>query len=119
MQAYQHIYLGFLYGLLALKSVLVDDFASLAGGAIGDVALPRMTPLETGLFWGGKALYAAYFVAAPLAFSPHGWRAVLALWLIAESLTGWMLALMFQVGRLRRDELLYIHLLSQWLSSRI
>ena len=97
MQAYQHIYLGFLYGLLALKSVVLDDFASLAGGAIGDVALPRMTPLETGLFWGGKALYAAYFVAAPLAFSPHGWGALLALWLIAEGVTGWMLALMFQV----------------------
>lgn len=78
--------------------MLVDDFASLAGGAIGDVALPRMTPLEMALFWAGKALYAAYFVAAPLAAGAHGWRATLALWLVAEGITGWMLALMFQVG---------------------
>lgn len=28
-QAYQHVYLGALYGLLALNLALVDDFASL------------------------------------------------------------------------------------------
>ncbi len=76
--------------------MLVDDFASWAGGAIGDVALARMTPLETGCFWGGKALYAVYFVAAPLAASPHGWPALAALWLASEFVAGYMLALMFQ-----------------------
>ena len=95
-QGYQHVYLAFLYGVLALKSVLLDDFASWAGGAIGDVRLARMTRLEAACFWGGKALYAAYFVAAPLAAGEHGWRALLALWLAAEVVAGYMLALMFQ-----------------------
>ena len=98
MQGCQHVYLAFLYSLLALKSVLLDDFASYASGSVGDVALARMTPLETGCFWGGKALYAAYFVAAPLAASPHRWPALLALWLASEFVAGYMLALMFQVG---------------------
>jgi hypothetical protein len=33
----QHIYLGFLYGLLTLKSIFLDDFVSLATGRIGAV----------------------------------------------------------------------------------
>jgi len=40
-QAYQHVYMFALYGLLAMKSVFLDDFFTLAGGAIGPVRVPR------------------------------------------------------------------------------
>jgi len=39
--ALQHLYLGALYGLLALKSIFLDDFAALAEG----VRLP-LSPLQ-------------------------------------------------------------------------
>lgn len=100
MQEYQHVYLGALYGLLVVKAVLVDDFVALAAGAIGPLRLARMTPREMGVFWGCKALYAAYFVALPAVFGCHGVGALLALWLIAELMAGWMFAFLFQVGTL-------------------
>jgi hypothetical protein len=54
MQVYQHLYLAFLYGLLKVKSVLVDDFAALAKGCIGELRLARMTPGEAFMFWACK-----------------------------------------------------------------
>lgn len=90
------MYLAALYGLLKVKSVLVDDFAALARGAIGQLRLARMTPGEAAMFWVCKALYVAYYVILPAVYSPHGWRALAALWLIAEGIAGWMLAFLFQ-----------------------
>lgn len=43
VQAYQHLYLGLLYGLLSVKSVLVDDFQALASGSIGSLHLKRLS----------------------------------------------------------------------------
>lgn len=94
---YQHLYLGFLYGLLAIKSVLVDDFMALVEGAIGSVRIMPFHGTEAAIFWGGKALYAAWFVALPSARSTHSWPALVALWLTAEAFAGWTLAMMFQV----------------------
>ena len=71
LQAYQHWYLGLLYSLLAIKSILVDDFTSLANGNIGSVRLSKLTPSEVGL---------------------------VGLWLLAQAVTGWTLAFMFQVS---------------------
>ncbi len=99
-QAFQHVYLAALYGLLKVKSVLVDDFAALARGSIGQLRLSRMTPGEAFMFWACKFLYAAYYIALPALYSPHGWRALAALWIIAEVLAGWMLAFLFQARTL-------------------
>lgn len=97
LQAWQHIYLGALYGLLAIKSVLIDDFAALAAGAIGAVRLRRLTRGELAVFWAGKAAFAALFVALPVVLSPHSWGLLAAAWLVSELVTGWMLACLFQV----------------------
>lgn len=98
VQRYQHIYLGALYGLLVVKSVLVDDFKALADGAIGPLKLARMTSGEKAVFWGCKALYAAYYIVLPVLRSNHSLAALLALWLISEVVAGWMFAFLFQVS---------------------
>ena len=98
VQSYQHIYLGALYGLLVVKAVLVDDFIALAAGCIGPLKLARMTPRETAVFWGSKALYVAYFIALPAMRSEHSLAALIALWLISEMVAGWMFAFLFQVS---------------------
>lgn len=98
-QAYQHIYLALLYGLLAIKSVLLDDFQSISTGSIGPVSISRLTTQEKIVFWGGKLLWLAYFIILPVVKSHHSWVALLALWLVSEAVTGWILALMFQVSR--------------------
>ena len=101
--ALQHVYLGVLYGLLAFKSIYIDDFVALAGGAIGAVRLAPQTRSEAAVFWGGKAAYAAYMLAAPLAWSHHSLPRLLALWATADAVTGWMLAFMFQVAHVVDD----------------
>ena len=98
LQAYQHIYLGLLYGLLALKSVLLDDFQSISSGSIGPVSISNLTRQEKAIFWGGKLLWLAYFIVLPAVQSHHSWAALAALWLLSEAVAGWILAFMFQVS---------------------
>ena len=95
---YQHLYLGLLYGLLSLKSVTVDDFTALREGRIGNVELAPMTSSEVAVFWGGKAAFFAYYLLAPLAFGSRSVGASLLLIVIAEAVTGWILAFFFQVS---------------------
>ena len=91
------MYMGLLYGVLAMKSVFLDDFASLAGGEIGPVAVTKMSAPEAALFWGGKAAFFSAFLGAPALTGGHSWAALGALWLVSEAAAGWLLALMFQV----------------------
>ena len=81
-----------------MKSVFLDDFATLAGGRIGPVAVARMTRAEAALFWAGKAAFFSAFLGAPALAGGHSWAALAALWLGSEAVAGWVLALMFQVG---------------------
>lgn len=101
-QAYQHIYLALLYGLLAIKSIILDDFQSISTGSIGPVSISRLTTQEKTIFWGGKLLWLAYFIVLPVANSHHSWSTLLALWLLSEAVTGWILALMFQVSGIHK-----------------
>lgn len=87
-----------LYGLLGLKSVLLDDFQSISSGSIGPVSISNLTRQEKAIFWGGKLFWLAYFIVLPAVFSHHSWAALAALWLLSEAVAGWILAFMFQVG---------------------
>eukprot|EP00192_Tetraselmis_astigmatica_P005897 CAMPEP_0117674960 /NCGR_PEP_ID=MMETSP0804-20121206/15338_1 /TAXON_ID=1074897 /ORGANISM="Tetraselmis astigmatica, Strain CCMP880" /LENGTH=451 /DNA_ID=CAMNT_0005483907 /DNA_START=372 /DNA_END=1727 /DNA_ORIENTATION=- len=100
---YQQYYLGVLYGLLSLKSVLLDDFTALSSGKIGPVSLTKLTKQETIEFWLGKSLFFCYFVGLPLVASNHSLTALLAFCLISQGVTGWMLAFMFQVAHVTED----------------
>lgn len=95
---YQHIYLPILYGTLALKSVLYDDFASYAMGSIGPVKIPKMTSLEFSVFWGTKLAYAIYMFVLPGLFSHHSAWAIVCLYVIIQLVFGWVLAFLFQVA---------------------
>jgi fatty acid desaturase len=100
---WQHVYLGALYSLLAVKSIYVDDFRALIVGRLGPVTIKRPTAREAALLWTGKALYGAYMLAAPAALSPHSWGRLLALWATINAVTGLMLALMFTVAHVVGD----------------
>ncbi|XP_002988231.2 acyl-lipid (8-3)-desaturase [Selaginella moellendorffii] len=95
---YQHVYLAILYGLLALKSIFLDDFVAYFNGRIGPVKVPKMTPVEFHIFWWGKAVYATYMLVLPLLFSYHNFLSLLVCYLVSQLVTGWMLALLFQVA---------------------
>eukprot|EP00741_Cyanophora_paradoxa_P006670 tig00001030_g6451.t1 len=95
-QKYQHIYLAFLYGLLALKSVLFDDFLAISKGAIGNITFGPLPLIEKVILFGGKIIFFTYTLVIPSMYLPV-WRVVL-LFVAAEMITGWCLAFMFQVA---------------------
>ena len=97
VQRYQHLYLGWLYGLLAIKSIFVDDFVMLATGVIGQIPVNHIHLEEKLVFFGGKIFYACHFILLPLLYSHQSLTELLKLWLIAQLVTGWTLAFMFQV----------------------
>lgn len=96
--AYQHVYLMVLYGLLSIKSILVDDFSAYGSGSIGPVKLAKMTQEEELIFWGAKMLYFAYALGLPYAFGNRSLLQFALLFALAQFVTGWMLAFMFQVA---------------------
>lgn len=96
--SYQHWYLALLYGLLALKSVFIDDFMAYSTRSIGSVRLSKMTSVESYIFWGGKLLYTLYMLVFPAIFSHHHIFGVACLYLVSQLVAGWILALMFQVA---------------------
>eukprot|EP00250_Pteridium_aquilinum_P004280 c14504_g1_i1 orf=313-1734(+) len=95
---FQHWYLACLYGLLALKSVFVDDFLAYKSSSIGPIKISKMTPLENCVFWGGKLVYVLYMLVLPAIFSCHSGSRVAILYLTSQLIAGWTLALMFQVA---------------------
>lgn len=92
---FQHLYMWVLYGFLTLKWYF-DDFVQVGKGRIGDRKLPRPKGLDLALFLGGKALFAGWMVALPLA--TVGLAHALAFYLIAEMVLGVVLAVVFQLA---------------------
>lgn len=100
---YQHIYLSLLYGILALKSVFYDDFLSYTTGEIGPVKVPKMTPLESFIFWGAKLVYAIYMFILPGFFSHYNTWNIVCLYVVIQLVFGWVLAFLFQVAHVVED----------------
>lgn len=93
----QHIYLAALYSALALKTILVSDFVAYGTGTIGPVQLGKMQDHEVAVMYAGKIFFACWYVAAPLLWSSWSLLELAGLWAVAQVVTGWTLALMFQV----------------------
>ena len=93
---FQHLYAWPLYGLLAIKWHLWDDFTNLARGKIGDFAFPRPRGKELVYFVLGKVLFAAWVFVIPSFF--HSFGIVVALYILGAGWTGIVLSLVFQLA---------------------
>jgi len=93
---WQHFYLWPLYGLLAIKWQLVDDFRELISGRIGNQRFPRPKGWELVIFLAGKAIFftAAFWI--PLLF--HSVGAVLVYYVVAALVVGTVLSVVFQAA---------------------
>ena len=100
---YQHLYLGLLYGLLSIKSTLVDDFKALGDKKIGPVHIAEFTSREFYVFWASKAFYYTYWFVLPTLFSDLSFAKLALVWFTSEAVTGWLLAFMFQVAHVSED----------------
>ena len=95
---FQHYYLWVLYGFLALKWHLWDDFVVLATGRLGGHKIPRPRGKEMVGFWLGKAAFFAWALIIPLML--HSWPVVLIHAAIASSALGLILSVVFQLAHI-------------------
>ncbi len=93
---YQHIYLWPLYGLLAFKWHLYDDYRDLKKGVIGRARVSRPTGWELVLLVGGKLAFLGFWFALPATQRPIG--AVLIAYLVVAFVLGLVLSLVFQLA---------------------
>ena len=92
----QGVYLWLLYGFMAIKWHLFDDFYQVAVGRIGGRKIPRPHGRELLIFIGGKTLFFTLAFAIPLLLHPV-W-AVLLVYAIASFVSGVVLSVVFQLA---------------------
>jgi len=93
---WQHLYLWPLYGVLAIKWQLVDDFRKLIRGRISNQPFPRPRGWELVILVAGKVIFFALAFGIPLRF--HSVGVVLLYYGIAGLVTGTALSVVFQVA---------------------
>jgi linoleoyl-CoA desaturase len=92
----QGIYLWLLYGFLAVKWHLYDDFHQIAVGRIGGHKIPRPRGKDFWVFVGGKVFFFSLAFVIPMLLHPI-W-AVLVIYSIAAFVSGLVLSVVFQLA---------------------
>lgn len=94
---WQHVYIWPLYGLLALKNLVVSDVLSLVRGRVGEQPLPRRPSRAiVSRVAAGKLVHVTWALLVPMLFNP--WRYVLAWYLACSWFVGFTLAMIFQLA---------------------
>jgi len=93
---WQHLYLWPLYGCLAIRWQLIDDFRRLIAGRIGSHRIRRPRGTDLVILVAGKATFFAWAFGVPLLFHPVS--AVLVHYAIAALVLGTTLSVVFQVA---------------------
>jgi len=93
---FQNIYLWFLYGFIAIKWHLVDDFIQLGKGHIGAQRVPRPKGRDLAVFIIGKLTFFSLAFFIPMMF--HVWYAVIGVYFLAAFVSGVVMAVVFQLA---------------------
>ncbi len=93
---WQHLYLWPLYGLMAIKWQLFDDFKDVITGRIGEHRFPRPRGIELAIFLGGKAVFFTLAFWIPMLLHPI-W-VVLVFYVVATVVVGMVLSIVFQLA---------------------
>jgi len=93
---FQHIYMWLLYGLLALKWQLFDDFKSIIKPGVASTHVPYPRRAERILFWLGKVIFIGLALVLPL--SRHSVADVALIWTLVGIVTGLVLGTVFQLA---------------------
>jgi linoleoyl-CoA desaturase len=92
----QHWYLWILYGFLAIKWHVLDDFRDVLTGRIGTHRFPRPRGRDLAKFVGGKAFFFTLAIGLPLLW--HPWWIVLVFYGVASFVEGVALSVVFQLA---------------------
>ncbi len=94
-QRFQHVYIWFLYSLLAFKW-LFDDFRDIANGAVGGRPIPRPKGAKLAQFVAGKLFFLGWSFVLPVVLFPVSH--VVAAWLLGSVVLSLTMALVFQAA---------------------
>lgn len=97
----QGIYLWMLYGFLAVKWHLFDDFYQISLGRIGGHKIPRPKGRDLLVFIGGKVVFFSIAFVIPMLL--HPWWAVLGVYAMAAFVSGVVLSVVFQLAHCVED----------------
>ncbi len=92
----QHFYMWPLYGLIAIKWQVFDDFFNVAIGKIGNHKLPRPKGWNLAVFILGKAFFFTMVFVIPMMF--HPWYIALAFYMLTNLINGVVLSTVFQLA---------------------
>ncbi|HUG19475.1 MAG TPA: acyl-CoA desaturase [Planctomycetaceae bacterium] len=93
---FQHWYLWFLYGFIAVKWQWFDDFRNIAEGKIGSHKIPRPKGWDMAIFVLGKIFFFGMAFVLPMVF--HKWYVVLGVYATVSFVQGVVLAVVFQLA---------------------
>ncbi len=93
---WQHLYIWPLYGLMAVRWQLYDDFREVVNGAIGPHRIPRPRGRELVIFAIGKLLFIGLALILPMLFHPV-WVVVL-LYTLSSYTLSLVLSIVFQLA---------------------
>jgi linoleoyl-CoA desaturase len=93
---WQHLYLWPLYGLMAIKWHLLDDFRDAIRGRVGNHRVPRPRGWDLATFLAGKAVFLTLAFGIPLLLHPV-WVVVL-FYGVAALVVGIVLSVVFQLA---------------------
>jgi linoleoyl-CoA desaturase len=92
----QGIYMWLLYGFLAIKWHLIDDFYQISTGHIGGHKIPRPKGKDLAIFIAGKVTFFSLAFVVPMLL--HPWWAVLGVYAMAAFVSGVVLSIVFQLA---------------------
>ena len=92
----QGIYLWFLYGFMAIKWHLIDDFYQISVGRIGTHKIPRPKGKDLAVFITGKVVFSSLAFVIPMLL--HRWYDVLFVYVGAAFVSGVVLSVVFQLA---------------------
>jgi linoleoyl-CoA desaturase len=95
-QRWQHWYLWLMYGIMAMRWHLYDDFRDLLRGRIGLHRFPRPAGRELAIFLGGKTVFFALAFGIPALF--HPWWVVALFYPVVSFVLGIVLSAVFQMA---------------------
>ena len=94
---FQAVYMWFLYGLLAVKWQLFDDYYNIAIGRLGHHRLPRPKGRQLAEFIAGKAVFLSIAFVIPMVALHTVWP-VIGAYLVAAFVSGVVMSVVFQLA---------------------
>jgi linoleoyl-CoA desaturase len=97
VQRWQHWYIWFLYGIMAVRWQLYGDFRDLIAGNVGTPqSFPRPRGWDLFVLFAGKAVFLALAFGIPLFF--HSFWVVASFYVMSMAVVGVILAVVFQLA---------------------